>query len=225
MDYLPAVEIEPKSPATAAVIWLHGLGADGHDFVSIIPELGLPPDHGIRFIFPHAPEMPVTINGGYVMPAWYDILEMSLDRKVDVAQLQASAREVGKLIEREIARGIPSERIVIAGFSQGGAVAYQAALSYPKPLAGLLALSTYFATTDTVALNAANAQLPIHIFHGKQDTIVPDLLALKAYRWLRERGYAPQYSEYPLGHNVFAEEIAEVGRCLRAWLQPMDYKQ
>ena len=215
MHYLPAVEIEPTSPATAAVIWLHGLGADGHDFVPIIPELGLPPDHGIRFIFPHAPDMPVTVNGGYVMPAWYDILEIDLDRKVDVAQLQASAREVGKLIKREIARGIPSERIVIAGFSQGGAVAYQAALSYPKPLAGLLALSTYFATTDTVALNAANAQLPIHIFHGKQDTIVPDLLALKAYRWLRERGYAPQYSEYPLGHNVFAEEIAEkwVGGC------------
>ena len=175
MDYLPTVDVEPISPATATVIWLHGLGADGHDFVPIIPELGLPRDHGIRFIFPHAPALPVTINGGYVMPAWYDILEMSLDRKVDVAQLQASAQEVGKLIEREIARGIPSERIVIAGFSQGGAVAYQAALSYPKPLAGLLALSTYFATTDTVALNAANAQLPIHIFHGKQDTIVPDL--------------------------------------------------
>jgi phospholipase/carboxylesterase len=218
MHYLPAVEIEPTSPATAAVIWLHGLGADGHDFVPIIPELGLPPDHGIRFIFPHAPELPVTVNGGYVMPAWYDILEIDLDRKVDVAQLQASAREVGKLIEREIAHGIPSERIVIAGFSQGGAVAYQAALSYPKPLAGLLALSTYFATTDTVALNAANAQLPIHIFHGKQDTIVPDLLALKAYRWLRERGYAPQYSEYPLEHGVSAEEIVEVGQCLRAWL-------
>lgn len=132
MHYLPAVEVEPTSPATAAVIWLHGLGADGHDFVPIIPELGLPPDHGIRFIFPHAPDMPVTVNGGYVMPAWYDILEIDLDRKVDVAQLQASAREVGKLIEREIARGIPSERIVIVGFSQGGAVAYQAALSYPN---------------------------------------------------------------------------------------------
>ena len=219
IHYLPAVEIEPTAPATAAVIWLHGLGADGHDFVPIIPELGLPHDHGIRFIFPHAPALPVTVNGGYVMPAWYDILEIDLDRKVDVAQLQVSAQEVGKLIEREIARGIPSERIVIAGFSQGGAVAYQAALSYPKPLAGLLALSTYFATTDTVALSAANAQLPIHIFHGKQDTIVPDLLAHKAYGWLRERGYAPQYSEYPLGHNVFAEEIAEVGRCLRAWYQ------
>ncbi|UJS23074.1 alpha/beta hydrolase [Thiothrix winogradskyi] len=218
IHYLPAVEVEPTSPATAAVIWLHGLGADGHDFVPIIPELGLPPDHGIRFIFPHAPALPVTVNGGYVMPAWYDILEIDLDRKVDVAQLQTSAHEVGKLIEREIARGIPSERIVIAGFSQGGAVAYQSALSYPKPLAGLLALSTYFATTDTVDLNAANAQLPIHIFHGKQDTIVPDLLALKACRWLRERGYAPAYSEYPLGHNVFAEEIAEVGRCLRKWL-------
>lgn len=218
-SHLPAVEIEPTSPATAAVIWLHGLGADGHDFVPIIPELGLPPDHGIRFIFPHAPTMPVTINGGYVMPAWYDIVEATLDRKVDVAQLQASAHEVGKLIEREIARGIPSERMVIAGFSQGGAVAYQTALSYPKPLAGLLALSTYFATAEVIALNAANAQLPIHIFHGKQDTVVPDLLAHKAYHWLRERGYAPAYSEYPLGHSVCGEEITEVGRCLRAWLR------
>jgi phospholipase/carboxylesterase len=218
MHYLPAVEVEPTSPVTAAVIWLHGLGADGHDFVPIVPELGLPPDHGIRFIFPHAPDMPVTVNGGYVMPAWYDILEIALDRKVDVAQLLASAHEVGKLIEREIARGIPSERIVIAGFSQGGAVAYQTALSYPKPLAGLLALSTYFATADTIQLNAANAKLPIHIFHGKQDTIVPDALAHKAHRWLSEHGYAPAYSEYPLGHNVFTEEIAEVGRCLRAWL-------
>jgi phospholipase/carboxylesterase len=218
MNYLPAVEIEPQSPATAAVIWLHGLGADGHDFVSIVPELGLPPDHRIRFIFPHAPAMPVTINGGYVMPAWYDILEMSLDRKVDVAQLQASAQAVGKLIEREIARGIPSERIVIAGFSQGGAVAYQTALSYPKPLAGLLALSTYFATADTLVLDAANAQLPIHIFHGKQDGVVQVVLAHKAQRWLGEHGYAAAYSEYAMEHNVCGEEIAAIGQCLRAWL-------
>ncbi|OQX14278.1 MAG: carboxylesterase [Thiothrix lacustris] len=214
---LPTVEVEPTSPATAAVIWLHGLGADGNDFVPIIPELGLPPDHGIRFVFPHAPTMPVTVNGGYVMPAWYDILEADLDRRVDVAQLQASAREVGKLIEREIARGIPSERLVLAGFSQGGAVAYQAALSYPKPLAGLLALSTYFATADTVALNAANAQLPIHIFHGKQDTIVSDLLAHKAYNWLRERGYAPAYSEYSMGHSVCGAEIVAIGRVISHW--------
>ncbi|WP_028488095.1 alpha/beta hydrolase [Thiothrix lacustris] len=220
MGYLPTVDVEPTHPASAAVIWLHGLGADGHDFVPIIPELGLPRDHGIRFIFPHAPALPVTINGGYVMPAWYDILEMSLDRKVDVAQLQASAQEVGKLIEREIARGIPSERIVLAGFSQGGAVAYQTALSYPKPLAGLLALSTYFATAETIALNTVNATLPIHIFHGKQDGVVQVVLAHKAQRWLEEHGYAPAYSEYAMEHNVCAEELVVIGQCLRAWLKP-----
>ncbi|MDD5391964.1 MAG: carboxylesterase [Thiothrix sp.] len=218
MDYLPAFEVEPTSPATASVIWLHGLGADGYDFEPIIPALGLPPELAIRFIFPHAPAIPVTVNGGYVMPAWYDILEVELERKVDVAQLETSARDIGKLIGREIARGIPSERIVIAGFSQGGAVAYHVALSYPQPLAGLLALSTYLATADTLEPNAANAQLPIHIFHGRQDSIVPELLALKAYRWLSAKGYQPAYSEYPLGHNVFPEEIAEIGRCLCAWL-------
>jgi phospholipase/carboxylesterase len=218
MPYLPAVEVEPATPATAAIIWLHGLGADGHDFEPIIPELGLPPELAIRFLFPHAPAIPVTINGGYVMPAWYDIQAMELERKVDVAQLEASAHAIGKLIEREMARGIPSERIVIAGFSQGGAVAYQVALTYPKPLAGLLALSTYLATADTLQPNAANARLPIHVFHGRQDTIVPDVLAHKACQWLRANGYQPAYSEYPLGHNVFPEEIAEIGRCLRAWL-------
>lgn len=218
MSYLPAVEIEPATPATAAVIWLHGLGADGHDFEPIVPELRLPPELAVRFIFPHAPTIPVTINGGYVMPAWYDILEMDIDRKVDVAQLEASANEINKLIEREIARGIPSERIVIAGFSQGGAVGYQVALSYPKPLAGLLAMSTYFATADTIQPSATNARLPIHIFHGTQDPVVPETLGLKAFQTLTTRGYQPAYSRYRMEHNVCAEEVAEIAQCLRTWL-------
>ncbi|CAG0904561.1 unnamed protein product, partial [Cyprideis torosa] len=130
MDYLPAIEYETAPAPTAAVIWLHGLGADGNDFRPIVPELKLPAEPGIRFIFPHAPSIPVTVNNGYVMPAWYDILEMVIDRKVDAAQLNASAAKITALIDREIERGIASERIVIAGFSQGGAVAYQTALSY-----------------------------------------------------------------------------------------------
>ena len=142
-DLLRCVEIEPSAQATASVIWLHGLGASGHDFEPIVPELQLPADLAVRFIFPHAPQIPVTVNGGMVMPAWYDILAMDIDRKVDEAGVLASADAVDALIKQEIARGIPSERIIIAGFSQGGAVAYQAALRHPQPLAGLLTLSTY----------------------------------------------------------------------------------
>ncbi|CAG0907965.1 unnamed protein product [Cyprideis torosa] len=142
MNYLPAIEYETAPAPTASVIWLHGLGADGNDFRPIVPELKLPAEPGIRFIFPHAPSIPVTVNNGYVMPAWYDILEMDIDRKVDAEQLNASADKITALIDREIERGIASERIVIAGFSQGGAVAYQTALSYPKPLAGRKAVKT-----------------------------------------------------------------------------------
>ena len=161
MSLLPCLEINPTSTATASVIRLHGLGADGNDFAPIVPEFNLPADLPIRFVFPHAPSIPVTINGGFVMPAWYDILEMNIDRKVDEAQLVASSDEIEKLIEREIERGVPSERIILIGFSQGGAVAYQTALSYKKPLAGLLALSTYFATSDSIELSDSNKNLPI----------------------------------------------------------------
>ena len=142
MSILPHIEIEPPSTANATIIWLHGLGATGRDFEPVVPELNLPDNMAVRFIFPHAPEIPVTINGGYIMPAWYDILEMTLDRKVDEQQLRQSSAEVHAFIDREIERGIDSHRIIIAGFSQGGAVAFDAALTYPKPLAGLLALST-----------------------------------------------------------------------------------
>ncbi|MEZ5477173.1 MAG: dienelactone hydrolase family protein [Thiolinea sp.] len=218
MPLLPAVEIEPPVPATASVIWLHGLGADGHDFEPIVPALDLPSTAGIRFIFPHAPQIPVTINNGLVMPAWYDILEMNLDRRVDVAQLEASAAAVHELIDREITRGIPSERIVVAGFSQGGAVGYQAALTYPQPLAGLLAMSTYFATADTLQPSPANQQLPIRILHGTQDEVVPESLGRKAQQLLQERGYAPQYFSYRVGHSVSIEEVRDLGEFLQAWL-------
>ncbi|HPQ96408.1 MAG: carboxylesterase [Thiothrix sp.] len=220
MALLPAVEIEPPVPATAAVIWLHGLGADGHDFEPVVPELGLPADAPIRFVFPHAPRIPVTINNGYVMPAWYDILEMDLGRRVDTGQLLASARAVQALVDRERERGIASERIVLAGFSQGGAVVYQAALTYPEPLAGVLALSTYFATADTIRPDAANRKLLIRICHGLMDDVVPESLGQAAQKRLQEMGYAPEYLTYPIGHSVSLAEIRDLGMFLRAWLLP-----
>lgn len=217
MALLTCIQKEPETPANAAVIWLHGLGADGSDFVPIIPELGLPATMAIRFIFPNAPSIPITINGGYVMPAWYDILEMDVKRKVDVDQLVASAEQIRLLIDREIDRGISSERIVLAGFSQGGAVAYQAALTHMYPLAGLLCLSTYFATSETITPNTANRQIPIKICHGTHDPMVAVQLGQSACQRLTDMGYAVDYSEYPMEHAVCPDEIADISR----WLQQL----
>ncbi|TQV72704.1 carboxylesterase [Exilibacterium tricleocarpae] len=215
MTYLPCVEIEPATPATAAVIWLHGLGANGHDFEPIVPELKLPATLPVRFVFPHAPSIPVTINGGAVMPAWYDILEMTIDRKIDEAQILRSAAAVTALIEREIERGIPSNRIVVAGFSQGGAVAYQAALSCSRPLAGLMALSTYFATHQSINPSEANHRLPIHIYHGVYDPVVPETLGRRAHDLLLGMGYTTDYKNYPMEHAVCPAQITDMSQ----WLQ------
>jgi phospholipase/carboxylesterase len=215
MSLLPCIEIAPSSPATASVIWLHGLGADGNDFAPIIPELRLPRQLAVRFIFPNAPSIPITINAGYVMPAWYDILDINIERKIDNSQLIASAEKIRLLIEREIDRGIPSERIVLAGFSQGGAVAYQAALTYMQPLAGLICLSTYFATADTITPNSANKKLPILICHGLQDPMVPEQQGRIAQQRLTAMGYNTQYKSYPMEHAVCPQEIADISR----WLQ------
>ena len=192
-DLLPHLEINPKTPTTATVIWLHGLGADGNDFAPLVPELKLPSSMAVRFIFPHAPAIPVTINGGYIMPAWYDILAMNLEREIDEAQLLASSHAISALIDREIERGIDSRRIIIAGFSQGGAVAYHAALSYPKPLGGLMALSSYFATHKTLVPNATNATLAIAIFHGVYDSVVSETLGGQALQVLRRQGFSPVF--------------------------------
>jgi phospholipase/carboxylesterase len=211
--------LEPKGPADAAVIWLHGLGASGHDFVPVVPHLGLPDNHGVRFVFPHAPEIPVTINGGMVMPAWYDILAMSIEREIDLVQIESSAAAVGELIQRELDAGIASERIVLAGFSQGGAVVYHAALAYPKPLAGLLTMSTYFATAKEVTLSEANKALAVHIFHGSQDPMVPEIMGHNANQILQSMGFTPKYSSYPMQHEVCGEEIIDIGNSLKDWLQ------
>lgn len=214
MSYLPCVEREPKTPANSAVIWLHGLGADGNDFAPVVAQLTLPPSAAVRFVFPHAPSIPVTINGGYVMPAWYDILEMSLDRKVDQKQLCASATAIAQLIEREVERGIDRNRIVLAGFSQGGAVVYETALSYPETLGGLLILSSYFATADTIVFHPATEAMPILIQHGSFDPVVPEALGQRAYRQLMDKGYDVSYQSYPMEHTLCAEQVIAIN----AWL-------
>ncbi|MDR2549162.1 MAG: dienelactone hydrolase family protein [Desulfobulbus sp.] len=220
MSLLPAIEVETNNTPEAAVIWLHGLGADGYDFAPIVPELQLPPDMGIRFIFPHAPSMAVTVNNGYVMPAWFDILEMAIDRKVDVAQLLVSAAKINQFVERERQRGIDSRRIVLAGFSQGGAVAYQVSLSYPEPLGGLLAMSTYFATSDSIVPSEANRALPIEIHHGTYDPVVPIALGHRADEYLREQGHDVVFRSYPMDHAVCPEQIGHITEALRRFLGP-----
>lgn len=216
-DYLDAVIVEhnpTQKTIDRAVIWLHGLGASGHDFEPVVPQLGLSNDMAVRFIFPHAPNRPVTINGGMVMPAWYDIFEMSLERKVDIAQIEQSSQQIHDLITREIERGVSPEHIVIAGFSQGGAVAYHVALGYSKRLAGLMALSTYLATNDNIDYNAANKELPILIEHGTQDPVVPAILGEQAQQLLLDKGYNVNYRTYPMAHQVCMPQIQNIGQWL-----------
>lgn len=218
MALLPCVEIEPNEPANRAIIWLHGLGADGNDFAPIVPHIQAPSGVNIRFVFPHAPKMPVTINGGMHMPAWYDILEMSIAREVDDTQLRASATAIKQLIARERERGIAAEQIILAGFSQGGAVAYETALTHAEKLGGLMALSTYLATHETIALHAANKDIPILIQHGSQDPVVPETLGKQAYEWLTENGYKAEYQSFPMQHQVCAEQIVAINEWLRKHL-------
>jgi phospholipase/carboxylesterase len=217
-ELLPCVELEPAKPATAAVIWLHGLGADGHDFEPLVPELRLPDELAIRFIFPHAPTLAVTVNNGARMPAWYDILEFGVERKFNAGQLLASAAKVHALIDREIARGVPSDRIVLAGFSQGGAVNFQAGLTYDKPLAAMIALSTYFPTAEAVQVHPANAQIPILICHGSADPLLPMVMAKNSKQQLERLGLAPQFKTYFMQHSVCAQEIVDIAEFMQAHL-------
>lgn len=214
MALLPAVELQTQAKPDASVIWLHGLGADGHDFEPIVPELRLD-DLAIRFIFPHAPSIPVTVNGGIRMPAWYDITAIDIDRTIDTAQLRASADAIDAFIAREREAGIDSRRIIIAGFSQGGAVAYECAVRYRERLGGLLALSTYFATEATVQASDANRDLPILACHGSYDEVVPESLGRRAQTLLTERGYKVDYRTYPMPHSVDMAEIDDIGAWLR----------
>ncbi|MEE4167252.1 MAG: carboxylesterase [Desulfocapsaceae bacterium] len=215
MALLPAIEMQTQAQPDAAVIWLHGLGADGNDFAPIVPELSLPEDLRIRFIFPHAPKIPVTVNGGYVMPAWYDIAEMQIDKQVDVAGLMASVAAISALIDRELERGIAGQRILLAGFSQGGDVAYQAAPTYPETLGGLLVMSSYFATGGSIVPDPANEKLSIEIHHGLQDPVVPEQLGRQALKRLEAIGYHPDYKTYPMEHGVCPEQLHDISQ----WIQ------
>lgn len=208
--------LEPRNgqPANACVFILHGLGADGRDFEPLVPALSLPEGANIRFIMPHAPRLAVTVNGGMVMPAWYDILAMDLDRRVDEGQLKASAQRIQGLMHEQIAQGIDSRRIIIAGFSQGGAVAYQASLSFPEPLGGLLALSTYFATADSIELAEANRDIAIEVHHGNFDPVVPESLGRKGAEHLQALGYQVNYRQYPMAHALCPQQVNDIGKWL-----------
>jgi phospholipase/carboxylesterase len=215
MQLLPAIEQETSPDPNYCVIWLHGLGADGNDFAPIVPYLKLPENLAVRFIFPHAPEMPVTVNGGMVMPAWYDIMEMEIDRRVDTEGLISSAAMIEQFVDRELERGLDEKNIIIAGFSQGGAVAYQLALNRPVRLGGLLAMSSYCPTCSMIHDHTPHTDLPIEIHHGLHDPVVPERLGREAKGFLEEHGYAPVYRTYPMEHNVCAEQIEDIGAWFR----------
>ena len=214
MSYLPAVEVNPPKEANAAVIWLHGLGANGHDFEAIVPELKLHPRLQIRFVFPHAPSIPVTVNSGFIMPAWYDILAFSEKREINIDQFNESVAETRKLIDREIERGIPSDRIVLAGFSQGGAVAYATALGEERQLAGLMALSTYIANPETLTVNPVNKNIPMHLFHGTYDSMVTPAMLEDARTILKDLGFEAPCKTYPMDHEVCMAEIQDIANWL-----------
>lgn len=213
---LSCVEVEPTGEAGASVIWLHGLGADGHDFEPVLPWLGLAPGHGIRFVFPHAPRIPVTLNQGMVMPAWYDITATDLARRHDREGILRSREALRALIAREVDRGIPASRIVLAGFSQGGAVALDTGLRHPRTLAGILALSTYLVLENEVEdeREEANARTPILQVHGNADPMVSPERGAAARDRLRALGYDVQWQEYPMQHEVCPEELVLIGRWL-----------
>jgi phospholipase/carboxylesterase len=214
---LPFVEIESAPHPTAAVIWLHGLGADGHDFAGLVPELNLAGCPPIRFIFPHAPSMPVSVNGGYVMPAWYDLLGLDLVSKQDVQGIQKSEAAIQALIANEVARGIPTERIVLAGFSQGCAMALHTALRLPQKIAGMMALSGYLPLADRFAAerNATNATTPIFMAHGTQDPVVVLARGEDSRDALVALGHPVQWHTYPMPHSVHPKEIADISDFLR----------
>jgi len=214
-EAVDGVTLAPAS-AQASVIWLHGLGADGHDFVPIVPELHLPASPGVRFVFPHASVRPVTINNGHPMRAWYDIKSLGPGTRGDAAGLDESVARIARLIGAEQALGIAANRIVIAGFSQGGAVALHAALSYPERLAGVLALSTYLPVPESLEprLAAANRDVPILMCHGTYDPVVVPAMGEAARAWLAARDYPVEWRTYPMQHQVTPAEIADIARWL-----------
>jgi phospholipase/carboxylesterase len=210
------VEMIPAQAAVASVIWMHGLGASGHDFAPIVPQLPLPPALSIRFVFPHAPVRPVSINRGFRMRAWYDLSDLSASATEDAAGIEASSVRVMALIRREADQGIPTQRIALAGFSQGGAMALHVGTRFLESLAGILALSTYLPLRDRLAAEAsdANSAIPVLMCHGRSDPMIAPAVARYSKELLTRLGYPVQWREYDMGHEVCAQEIGDIG----AWL-------
>jgi phospholipase/carboxylesterase len=213
---LPCIEQETGPNPRHAVIWLHGLGADGNDFAPIVPELVARNWPALRFVFPHAPVRPITINGGMAMRAWYDISGLEIAQRQDEAGIRASIGLLDELIERERTRGVPSENILLAGFSQGGAIVLSGGIRHAQPLGGIIALSTYLPIaekTDSEA-SVANRKTPIFMAHGMLDPTISHALGEMSREYLKQRGYAITWHDYPMAHQVCMEEIAD----LRRWL-------
>lgn len=216
-DPLPSIELATGDNPTASVIWLHGLGADGNDFVPVVDELGLPPQLAVRFIFPHAPMQPVTINSGFIMRAWYDVFNQDMSFREDEAGVRRSQQEIENFITKEKDRGIGASRIVLAGFSQGGAIALHTGLRHSERLAGIMALSSYLPLASTLAAeaSAANRNVPIFMAHGTADPLIPLPLATLSREHLEQQGYRVEWHQYLMPHSVCLEEIQDIGQ----WLQ------
>lgn len=212
--------VEPEGKADACVIWLHGLGASGHDFVPVVPHLKLANEHKVRFLFPHAPEIPVSCNGNYIMPAWYDILALTEIRDINQEHLEFACEAIAQLIQQQLDADILPQRIILIGFSQGGAVAYHTALQYPLQLAGLIALSTYLPNPEAMNRDRliCNQDIEIHVAHGDFDDVVTEKAARAAYSWLQKKGYRVDWNHYPMGHEVCIPEIRQIGHWINLWL-------
>ena len=219
--HLQTLELDPAGPATASVIWMHGLGADASDFYPVPPQLGLPPDLHIRFVFPNAPRIPVTINMGLIMPAWYDVSGFDT-RGEDEPRIRTSADQIAELVVREEERGIAAERVVLAGFSQGGAMSLFTGLRYPQRLAGIMCLSGYLLLADKLSDEAstANRSVPVFQAHGTADPVVDCALARAGRDAMSTAGYRVEWHEYPMAHQVCGEELHDIGQWLAGILTP-----
>jgi phospholipase/carboxylesterase len=214
---LPYVEVNPSSKAKATVIWLHGLGDSGNGFAPIVPDLKLPDELGIRFVFPHAPTRPVTINNGMSMRAWYDITSLAYNNRADSQGVKESSALVADLIEKEIAHGIPANKIVLAGFSQGGVIALNLGTRYEKSLAGIMSMSSYMSEPEKLSDEAhpANKNTSILVAHGTHDDVVPIFMGNAAFKVLESNGYQVTWNEYAMQHNVCVQQLKDIS----SWLQ------
>jgi phospholipase/carboxylesterase len=216
---LPAVVIEPKQPATAAIIWLHGLGADGNDFVPVVPQLELD-DLAIRYIFPHAPSRPITINGGMTMPGWYDITSMDITTKEDQLGIEQSSTSIIDLIQHQLDNGIAAEKIILAGFSQGGAIALHTGVRHPKYIGGIMALSTYLPLKECFEKECSpdHSHLSIFMGHGTYDPVVAISAGERSRDYLQQHNYPVEWHDYPMEHSVCSQQLTDIGNWLRKLL-------